>query len=678
MVYQYSVSPDAGAGCLSALSYLLHGRFSRKSRATEENEKLLEYYDNDSDDSLQDVKTEKLSTGYWAIDSKVDTTERLRALRFEMKRLNIGVYIVPSEDQHQSEYTSEKDMRRGFISGFDGSSGVAVVSLTGEAVLSTDGRYFLQAERQLDSNWKLLKLNTNGYITWQDWCLQQALALDVNYRRISVDPRLITRKLGEWFLDKCHDLNIQFEPTNDNLVDRIWTDRPRLNTSNIFPLDQRYTGESSEDKIQRIRQQLKTKNASALFVTALDDIAWILNLRGSGDIPFNPVFISYLVVLENSLCLYIPKISSLTPPVSDHLKDLGCRVQPYGSFWDDLQLLESGFAVVVPSNCSFALASNIPPTVSEVIFESMVTNMKCIKNPVELKNHKMAQWKDGIALVRFFAWLEEYLLHHKLTEYQSTQVLSKYRSEMANFRGESFATIASTGSNASIIHYAPTETESKVIDRSEVFLCDSGAHYLEGTTDITRTLHFGNPSAELKERYTLVLKGHIQLALSHFPKGTDGKTLDAIARQPLWRYGLDYHHGTSHGIGSYLCVHEGPVGIGTLVGNETPLQPGNFISNEPGFYKDGEYGFRIESDMAVVDSNYTNLNDDPFFKFDYYTRVPFCRKLIDEDLLNIEERRWLTRYHEVLRNELGGVLIDDFDDRRAWEYLCKETKGFEE
>ncbi|ODV95410.1 hypothetical protein PACTADRAFT_50134 [Pachysolen tannophilus NRRL Y-2460] len=653
----------------------------------------LEYED---DNFLDDqVTLHNLSDGNSKKDIKIETfdsTKRLKELRKIMIQYGIGVYIIPSEDEHLSEYTSPKDRKREYISGFTGSAGIAIVTVTssstsstieGEAALSTDGRYYLQAEQQLDDNWTLLKQTVPSVPSWQSWTIEKALKNSFS-KKISVDPKLISFNLGNWFEKKCQELNLVFEPKMENLIDLVWSNNgeaPSFEDSIVYELPLKYTGIHANDKIAKIRSILKENKCHSLVVTALDDIAWLLNLRAN-DIPYNPVFFSYVILTINDVFCYIndKKIDS---EASNYLSQIdGLSLAPYEKFWEELPaklLLSSSLTpsekkkIMLPKNATYALFSNIPTVSNEIINKDLISELKAIKNEAEIEGARRAQFKDGIALARFFAWLEYQLIFkgETIDEWTAAEKNEYYRSVLPNFKGLSFDTISSSGKNAAIIHYSPTKDNFDIINPREIYLCDSGGHYLDGTTDITRTLHFGKPTKEQVTNYTLVLKGHLGLCMEIFPEGTNSAAMDILARTPLWKQGLNYNHGTGHGIGSFLCVHEGPI----YIGRNIELKKNHFISDEPGFYKDGEYGIRLESDiLCCEDKSKQKFNEKAFLKFDYLTKVPFCRKLIDKKLLSDEEINWLNAYNAQLREDLIPFLEQEFNDIRAVRWLLRETQ----
>ncbi|KAI0413706.1 peptidase M24, structural domain-containing protein [Xylaria grammica] len=615
--------------------------------------------------------------------AKVDTTERLTKLRNFMKDRKVDVYIVPSEDSHNSEYIAPCDARRAYISGFTGSAGCAVITHD-KAALATDGRYFNQASKQLDDNWILLKQGIQDVPTWQEWSTEQA----EDGKTVAVDPTLLTSLAANKLSDKIQKSGgKELVAIAENLIDLVWgSDRPSRPNEPVVVLHQEFAGKDVKTKLEELRKELDKKKALAFIVSMLDEIAWLFNLRGN-DIPYNPVFFSYAVVTPNEATLYIDA-SKLKPEVQDFLEQNKVTIKPYQEiFWDVTALgqvakvnrAETGDSknFLISNKASWALKRALggDDFVEEV--RSPVGDAKAIKNSTELEGMRTCHIRDGAALIEYFAWLEDQLLVKKATidEVEAADKLEEIRARHTHFMGLSFDTISSTGPNAAVIHYKPEKGSCSTIDPDAVYLCDSGAQYLDGTTDTTRTLHFGTPTQREIEAYTLVLKGNIALDTMIFPKYTTGYALDCTARQFLWKEGLDYRHGTGHGVGSFLNVHEGPIGIGTRSQySEVPLSPGCVISNEPGFYEDGSFGIRIENIVMVkeVQTKY-KFGDKPYLGFEHVTMVPYCRKLVDPSLLTAAEKQWLNDYNTEIFQKTKNFFKDD-GLTLAW--LEKEIQPF--
>lgn len=611
---------------------------------------------------------------------------KLSALRQLMKKYNIGVYIIGSEDEHQSEYTAISDKRRQYISGFTGSAGIAVVTLEdsakleGDAILSTDGRYFIQAGKELDpKHWKLLKQGVKGYPSWTEYAISKAKSNPFS-KVISTDPRLISVSIGQYF-EKAEQ--VSFRPLEINLVDEIWgSNKPQRSQLPLYELPLAYSGESSNHKLTQVRSVMSKYHGDYLVISSLDETAWLFNLRCDDAVPFNAVFFSYAIVSQDEVVLYVDlkQISSTTDEYLQTVK--GLKLKPYQDFYKDLSQLKASNKIILPSmdKTNFALYSAVAVKKDQIVFLSVVSNIKIVKNPVELANAQIAQDRDSYAFILFTAWLERQLKKNKtLTEWDAALKIYDIRTKLPHFKGLSYETIASSGINSALPHYGPTAKDHIDIDPKTIFLVDSGAHYLEGTTDITRTYKFGDEGLtnDMIKYYTLVLKGHIALALSQFPEKSPntGIILDGYARQFLWMEGLDFNHGTGHGVGSFGDVHEGPVYIpaSPTIFNEVDVyQEGVVLTDEPGYYLEGQYGFRIESDLAIVKGNGSNRNGTKFLKFSYMTKVPFCKKLIDKAWLSPREIEWINSYHLKVRDEYAGQLLKE-GHITAYTWLLKET-----
>lgn len=610
---------------------------------------------------------------------EINTTKRLESLRYQMADYDLGVYIVPSEDQHQSEYVSAIDQRRSFISGFQGSAGVAIITRDitcmnevpeGLAALSTDGRYFNQATSELDFNWLLLKQGSKEQLSWEDWSIDQAIQMSLDSGskvNIGVDPKLISFKfyqkisgLLEKALEKHTKAEVEIIAVNENLVDKIWTKfevlPPHCSENPIKSLDFKFTGQQVADKLINVKKEAFSDNVEGLVVTALDEIAWLLNLRGQ-DIEYNPVFYSFMIITKNNGTHLFIGNGRLSPEILTALKVNDIQVHSFATFYSQLFSLSKDFNLankefLIPNNCNWEVLRNLKCSFVQLL--SPIEDLKSVKNETEILGAKSAHLKDGRALVKFFAWLEEQLIVNQelIDEVAADDKLTEFRQQEENFVGLSFATISSTGANGAIIHYSPTRGQCSTIDPDKIYLNDSGSQFLDGTTDTTRTIHYGTPTESERRNYTLVLKGHISLAKLKFPENTTGNLIDSIARQHLWAFGLDYGHGTSHGVGAFLNVHEGPIGIGPRPNAAAhPLKPGQILSNEPGYYEDGEYGIRLENVVVINDSG-LSYSGRQFYDFETITRVPFCKKLTDISMLTQDEVAWLNDYHTIVWKSL--------------------------
>lgn len=620
------------------------------------------------------------------------TGELLKQLRGVLKNTSyvsetLQAYIIPSEDAHQSEYISASDCRREFISGFSGSAGTAVVTQT-KAALWTDGRYFLQAKQQLDTNWILMKDGLSDTPSQEEWLIQEL----PKGSRVGVDPWLMSS--GKWnkIKEKLESNGVSLVKSNQNLVDIVWKDhdKPDPPSNEVIVHDLKYSGKAWQDKVMEIREKLKTGNVSALILTSLDDIAWLFNLRGS-DIVYNPVFLSYAIVTNEDVCMFIDD-SRLNSSVYKHLsigiprdekqpQESLANVRVFLKPYDDIKmavedLVESCSGTIWISSPSSAALNTLIPKTRRLSQLSPVAKLKAMKNPVEIQGMKNAHIRDATALCEYFNWLETEVPKGMQTEISAADKLQEFRSQLDRFVSLSFSTISAMGPNGAIIHYRPSENTDRRLTCDELYLCDSGAQFRDGTTDVTRTFHFGTPSDLEKKCFTRVLKGHIALASAIFPNKTHGSRLDSFARQSLWEGGMDYLHGTGHGVGAFLNVHEGPQAISSrLQSNEEPLQAGMFVSDEPGYYLDGSFGIRLETILLVkpvtLENNFNNVG---YLGFEPVTLVPIQTKMLVPSMLTAEEINWLNDYHEVCR-ELVGEALRERGKTSTFRWLLKETES---
>ncbi|KAJ5191455.1 uncharacterized protein N7498_010440 [Penicillium cinerascens] len=605
----------------------------------------------------------------------VETTQRLAHLRQLMQEHKVDVYIVPSEDSHQSEYIAPCDGRREFISGFSGSAGTAIISLS-KAALSTDGRYFNQAAKQLDSNWQLLKRGIEGVPSWQEWTTEQAQG----GKAVGVDPSLITASGARKLAETLEKNGSSLVGIPQNLVDLVWgKDRPARPVEKVRTHPLKYAGKPFQDKIADLRKELETKKKAGFIVSMLDEIAWLFNLRGS-DIPYNPVFFSYAIITPTTAELYVDH-EKLTPEVKAHLGE-DVVVKPYDSIFADAKALsvarsqsaEAPAKFLLSNKTSWALSLNLGGEDQVEETRSPIADAKAVKNETELEGMRACHIRDGAALTEYFAWLENELVNKKtvMDEVDGADKLEQIRSKNDLFAGLSFDTISSTGPNGAVIHYKPEKGSCSIIDPTVIYLCDSGCQYFDGTTDTTRTFHFGQPTEFEKRAFTLVLKGMIAIDTAVFPKGTSGFAIDVLARQHLWKEGLDFLHGTGHGIGSYLNVHEGPMGIGTRVQyTEVPIAAGNVISDEPGYYEDGKFGIRIENVVLCREVNPPNkFGDKQWLGFEHVTMTPIGRNLIEPSLLSDAEIKWVNDYHAEIWDKTHHFFNND---ELTQKWLERET-----
>ena len=585
--------------------------------------------------------------------------QRLEDLREVMRREHLAAFIFPSTDPHQGEYIPDHWKGREFISGFNGSAGTAVVTMT-SAALWTDSRYFLAAEQQLKgTGFQLMKLKMKGTPTIAQWLNSEIAA--------GGSPASTEVGIDGW----CSSANSVKELTADlrkeggltlrtNLdpLKTIWSDRPAIpeNTVEIFPM--KYAGESTRDKIARIRKALRERHADGMLMSALDDIAWTLNLRGT-DVHCNPVFVAYLLISSNDVTIYINKVK-LTPEVSAYLQQEGIKVDDYQNVTHGLKDYFEYNILLDPDEVNYALYRTVSREIVEE--ESPVKRMKTVKNATEIAGFRSAMLKDGIAMVKFLKWLDEACGqngHHE-TEISIDRKLTGLRAEQPLYRDISFDTIAGYGAHAAIVHYEATPETDIPLEPHGLLLLDSGAQYLDGTTDITRTIALGPLTDEEKLIYTLVLKGHIQIELCKFPSGASGTQIDILARKDMWREGLNYLHGTGHGVGTYLNVHEGPHQF-RMEWKPAPLVEGMTITDEPGIYLAGRCGARTENTLLITAYKETEFGR--FLQFEPLTLCPIDKRPIIRERMLQEEIDWLNEYHQTVFDRLSPHLDDE---EREW------------
>lgn len=573
----------------------------------------------------------------------------LEKLREAMEKENIDYYIIPSSDSHQSEYVAEHFKGREFISGFTGSAGVLLVGLK-ESFLWTDGRYFIQAERELNgSGISLMKMRTPGYPTIEEWIKKNIKS----EKTLGFDGRLFSVNQYKGFLDISKENNFSINMDND-LLKNIWEARPELPKSKIFLHEEVYSGKYASEKLQEVRKHMKEKDAKNYIISSLDDIAWLCNIRGN-DVKFNPVALSYVLINENYANLYINN-DKIDDNTKEELKNEGFEIYEYDEIEEHVKLIEDT-TIIDPNKLNAKIYSCLSSDVKIINEMNITTKLKAIKNEVEIANIEKSQVRDGVAMVKFIKWLKDTLGKEKITEISASKKLTEFRSKGENYKGDSFGTIAGYKEHAAMMHYSATEATDYELKQEGMFLVDSGGQYLDGTTDITRTFILGNITEEEKRDFTLVLKGHIALSTAKFLNGTTGVNLDILARRPLWNYGIDYKCGTGHGVGYFLNVHEGPQGI-RPEGNLTVLKPGMIITNEPGVYKEGKHGIRIENTLLVVkDINSEEFGE--FYKFKTISYCPIDLNGVVVEMLTNEERDWLNNYHKIVFEKLSPYLNDE-------------------
>lgn len=581
-----------------------------------------------------------------------------------MRREKLAAFIFPSTDAHHSEYVAPHWQGREWISGFDGSAGTAVVTLT-QAALWTDSRYFLAAEQQLQgTGYQLMKMRVEGTPTIAQWLGGQLAGVDSPEVGLDgmVNSYHETQALAAE-LRKAGGITVR---TNFDPLDVIWTDRPPVpdNPIEIQPLE--YAGETYRSKLLRIRQALRARHADGMLVSALDDIAWTLNLRGT-DVHCVPVFVSYLLIASDKVSLFVDE-RKLTPRVKAYLAENEVSVYKYNKVEDELKAYPEYNILLDGDETSYRLwkAVRCPEIVSSA---SPIPAMKAVKNEAEVMGFHRAMLRDGVAMVKFLRWLVPAVEKGGQTEMSVARKLMSLRSEQPLFRDLSFDTIAGYQEHGAIVHYEATPQTDARLRPEGLLLIDSGAQYQDGTTDITRTIALGPVTEKMKHIYTLVLKAHIQLELVKFPDGASGTQLDAVGRGCLWREGLNYLHGTGHGVGSYLSVHEGPHQI-RMEWKPTPLRAGMTITDEPGIYLAGEFGVRIENTLLVTD--YVQTDFGKFLQMEPLTLCPIDTAPIDAGLLTADEKKWLDDYHHMVFEKLSPWLGED--DKKWLEEATKPIK----
>ncbi|MBQ8542550.1 MAG: aminopeptidase P family protein [Bacteroidaceae bacterium] len=581
-----------------------------------------------------------------------DIPARVEALRGYMREHGLAAYIVLSSDAHSSEYVADCWKAREWVSGFDGSAGTAVVTLS-DARLWTDSRYWLAAENALaGTGFSLMKDGDKDTPTITDWlctALEQGSVVGVDGSVCSI------AEAKEWAeaLSMCGlSLNAAHDPFKV-----IWKDRPTVPTEKAVIMPCEVSGESAAGKLQRLRQQLSKNGVEGMLVTMLDEVAWLTNLRGN-DVAYNPVVVSYLLVTTKAATLFILP-EKLTSAVLAHLAESDIAVADYNDVWGALAAYNGDSILLQPTRCNRAVLEHLNPACQPVFKDSPVAAMKAVKNSVEIEGFKEAMLAEGIAMVKLLHWLKPAVERGGITELDVDKQLTAYRSENVNFAGLSFATIAAYGPNAAIVHYEPTEECNALLQSRGFLLLDCGGQYNCGTTDITRTIPLGPLSEEERRSYTLVLRGHISLAMAKFPLGTCGTQLDVLARQWLWQEGENYLHGTGHGVGHYLNVHEGPHQI-RMNNMPAPLLPGVTVTNEPGLYKAGRYGIRIENTMLVKHHCETEFGS--FCAMEPLTLCPIDTTAVIPSLLGADAIAYLNEYHkhvyETLAPHLSGPELE--------------------
>jgi len=583
---------------------------------------------------------------------------RIDLIRKKMLENKLDFYIIPSFDPHQSEYVACHWKTREWASGFTGSAGTIVISKN-EACLFVDGRYHVQADNQVKgTEIKVFKEGLVGVLNYMDWIEENASSGEI----VGFDGKVFSYKAYSDLLNKFEIKNININ-YNFDLPGEIWEDRPEIPSETVMELSAEYCGKTRIQKIDEIRAEMKKAGADSYIVPNLDDIAWIFNIRGK-DIPNCPFAISYGLITMDSAKLFISK-NKIPEMVSKSLKEDGIDIREYDEIYEELKKLSAKSLIFDPSFTSIFLLDLIDEKVKRIPQGFIATKMKAVKNSTEITNLKKCQIKDGIAMVKFLKWIDESVPENQVTELNVSDKLKDLRGDQELNQGVSFSTIAAYGPNAAMMHYSASKDNFKEVKEKGFLLVDSGGQYLDGTTDITRTISVGELTEEEKLDYTLTLKSHINLAMARFLKGVTGYYIDILARKPMWDRGMDYKCGTGHGVGFFLSVHEGPQSI-SYRKNDTVLEKGMVITNEPGVYKAGKHGIRTENTLLVVEDRTTEFGE--FLKFETISYCPIDTRPVLKEIMTEEEIKWLNDYHKTVFEKLSEKL-----DKEETEFLRIKT-----
>lgn len=581
--------------------------------------------------------------------------ERVNSLRRVMKEKGIDMYFIPTSDYHDSEYVNAYFRGRAWLSGFTGSAGLMVVTQD-KAVVWSDGRYFIQAEKQLSNTCiDFYRMGEKGYPSTFEFIKNEIIENGV----LGFDGKVVSTIFGENLeraLKKKH-VTIKYD---EDLFDEIWHDRPALPTDKIYELELQYAGKSLAEKVNDVREYMQQINANKYVLTSLDDIAWLLNIRGN-DVTNNPVVLSYVMISNDDLYFYVDACK-INEQVKAYLDNNHVIVKAYNDIYDDVKALTSEDVVLIDKErCNYAIVKSIDEEVKVIHKTNPTTLMKAIKNETEIENLRKAHIKDGVAVTKFMYWLKNNIGKIEMDEISVDKYLTSLRAQQEHFLDVSFGTIAAYNANAAMMHYSATEDDKAVLKPEGMLLVDSGGQYLEGTTDITRTFALGLVDAKWKRDFTLTLKGMIQLSKARFLEGCSGINLDILARQPLWDIHIDYKCGTGHGVGYLLNVHEGPHGIRWKKAfnrkEDTSLQAGMVVTNEPGVYVEGSHGIRCENELIVKKDMENEYGQ--FMDFETITFVPFDLDLIDINYLDEASKEWLNAYHKEVFNKISPALNED-------------------
>ncbi len=590
----------------------------------------------------------------------MQVNEKLKALRELMKEKGMDAYVIPSFDAHQSEYVPEHWKSRAWISGFTGSAGTVIVTLD-EAGLWTDGRYFIQAEKELKgTEIKLFKMRQPGVPTYSEWVAEKLKNGDC----LGFDGKVFSCNQAKELEEKLEDKNIKIDDRYD-LINPIWKDRPELPLEKVYIHEVKYSGKSTKEKLNIVREEMKKKGAEYYLLSSLDDIAWLFNIRGN-DVRNNPVTISYALASMDNAILFIDN-RKITDEVRALLKENGVEIKEYEEVENTLKNIDSASSIFYdPNKISRWLYGCMPEGTKKVKGKDISMLLKTIKNEVEIENLRKCHIKDNVAMVKFLYWIDNAIKKEEVTEMSASDKLESFRRQQENFIGTSFDTIAAYKDHAAMMHYRATEENQYTLKPEGMFLVDSGGQYLDGTTDITRTIVLGEITEEEKRDFTFTLKGHIALCRAKFLHGVTGTNLDVLARLPLWEQGIDYKCGTGHGVGFLLSVHEAPQRF-SIEYNDTRLEKGMVITNEPGVYKEGKHGIRIENTILVTEDQLTDSGQ--FMKFEVLSYFPIDLDGVDASLLTEVEKSWLNNYHKNVYEKLSPYLNEE-----EKEWLKKETR----
>ena len=579
--------------------------------------------------------------------------ERLQALRNRMSEKNIDVYVIPTADYHQSEYVGEYFKARAYMTGFSGSAGTAVVTKD-EARLWTDGRYFVQAGKELQGTTvQLMKMGEPDVPTIEEY-IKEVLP---EGGKLGFDGRVVSFGEGKAYESAVKEKSAEIVAQYD-LCDEVWADRPELSTAPVFALDMKYAGKSTEDKLSDIRKVMAEEKVTVHVLTSLDDICWLLNVRGN-DVAYFPLVLSYAIITMNQMDLYVDE-NKFSCELKKNLETNGITFKPYNQIYSDIALLgEKETILFDPARLNYMLYHNIPEHVAKVEARNPAELMKAKKNEVEIANVREAQIKDSVAHVRFMKWLKENYKNEVITEMSAAVKLDELRADMGNFIQPSFDPICAFGEHAAMCHYSSSPETDVRLTEGELFLTDTGAGYWEGSTDVTRTYALGEVAEHMKDDFTLVVMGNLRMANATFLKGCTGQNLDILARQPFWERGMNYNHGTGHGVGYLLNIHEGPANLNWAMRNGVtkPLEAGMILTDEPGFYVEGSHGIRLENELLVCEGEKNEYGQ--FMYFDVLTFIPFDLDAVNAELMSDNDKKLLNEYHAKVYEKVSPYLDEE-------------------